>query len=65
MKSIGADGISCFDETVMNSDDFAPEYLRKSQAERELEDGTLEDAGKHSLKKMQSGIVRTPRDGQA
>ena len=65
VKSTGADGISCFDDTVMNSDDYAPEYLRKSQAERELEDGTLEDAGKHSLKKMQSGIVRAPRNGQA
>ena len=58
VRSRGADNIDCFDEAVMNSDDFAPEYLRKSQAERELEDGTLEDAGRHSLKKMQSGLIR-------
>ena len=28
----GADGIDCYDDKVMNSDDFAPLYLRKTQA---------------------------------
>ena len=63
VRQRGADAIDRFDDTVMNSDDFAPEYLRKSQAERELEDGTLEDPGAHSLKKMQSGIVIPGRTG--
>lgn len=52
VRELGADGISCFDETVMNSDDFAPLYLRKTQAEREMAAGLLEDPGQHSLKKM-------------
>ena len=62
VRSAGADAISCFDDTVMNSDNLAPEYLRKSQAEREMEQGVLEDPGQHSLKKMQSG---GPRRGKS
>mgnify|MGYP004453950509 FL=1 len=52
VRSLGADKIDFYSGSVMNSDDFAPEYLRKSQAERENEAGLLEDPGKHSLKKM-------------
>ena len=65
VREKGADALSCFDDIVMNSDDFAPEYLRKSQAERELEDGTLEDPGKHSLKKMQSNGPARSKEGNA
>lgn len=54
----GADGISCFDNYVMNSDEFVPVYLRKTQAEREMAEGKLGDPGKHSLSKMQD---RKPR----
>ncbi len=53
VRELGADGIDCFDDRVMNSDDFVPVYLRKTQAERELEAGVLGDPGKHSLSKMQ------------
>lgn len=53
VRSLGADGISCFDDKVMNSDDFVPMYLRKTQAEREKATGILGDPGKHSLSKMQ------------
>ena len=49
----GADSIDCYDGNIMNSDDFAPTYLRKTQAEREMAEGKLEDAGRHSLSKMQ------------
>ena len=52
VRGLGADGVDFYSDNVMNSDDFAPEYLRKSQAERENEQGLLEDPGKHSLKKM-------------
>ena len=55
----GADGIDCYDDKVMNLDDFAPLYLRKTQAERELKAGILGDPGKHSLSKMQD--KGTPR----
>ena len=64
VRAEGADAIGCFDETVMNSDDFAPDYLRKSQAEREMEQGILEDPGRHSLKKMQSGGPRHERTAE-
>ena len=59
VRSIGADGIDCFEGAVMNSDDFVPMYLRKTQAERELSEGRLEDPGRHSLKKMQDKGART------
>ena len=52
VKEIGADQIKCFDDIVMNSDSFVPHYLRQTQAERELAEGLLEDAGLHSLKKL-------------
>ncbi|MDO4438824.1 MAG: tRNA (adenosine(37)-N6)-threonylcarbamoyltransferase complex dimerization subunit type 1 TsaB [Eubacteriales bacterium] len=57
VKELGADAINFFDETVMNSDEFIPEYLRKPQAEREKESGLLEDPGEHSLKKIAKGAV--------
>ena len=50
--SQGADAISFYSGQVMSSDEFVPEYMRKSQAERENEQGLLEDPGKHSLSKM-------------
>ena len=53
VRKTGADSIDRFDGSVMNSDDFVPMYLRKTQAERELSEGKLEDPGTHSLKKMQ------------
>ena len=53
VRDLGADSISCFDDKVMNSDSFVPVYLRKTQAEREKAAGILQDAGKHSLSKMQ------------
>ncbi len=53
VRKLGADSISCFDDKVMNSDDFVPIYLRKTQAERERAAGILGDPGKHSLSKMQ------------
>ncbi len=49
---LGADAVTFYSGYVMNSDDFAPDYMRKSQAERENEQGLLEDPGKHSLSKM-------------
>ncbi len=52
VKKLGADGITCFDGNILNSDDLVPCYIRKSQAEREKELGLLEDAGIHSLKKL-------------
>ncbi len=45
-----------FDDTLMNSDDFVPEYLRKPQAEREKDSGLLEDAGARSLRKIANGV---------
>ena len=53
VRDLGADSINCFDDKVMNSDTFVPIYLRKTQAEREKAAGILQDAGKHSLSKMQ------------
>lgn len=41
VKERGADGIKCFDERVINSDDLIPIYLRKSQAQQNLEKGKL------------------------
>ena len=64
LKEKGADGVDCFDRTVMNSDDFAPDYLRKPQAEREMQAGILEDPGKHSLKKIGRG-EKVPADRTA
>ena len=55
IKKNGAGSISCFDDTVMNSDDFVPEYLRKPQAEREKDAGLLEDPGLKSLRKIANG----------
>ena len=52
VREKGALGIGCFDDRVMSSDDFSPRYIRKPQAQRELEAGLLEDPGLHSLKKM-------------
>ncbi len=49
---LGADAVTFYSGHVMNSDDFVPDYMRKSQAERENEQGLLEDPGKHSLSKM-------------
>ena len=60
VKRVGASGIGCFDDRVMNSDDFSPSYIRKPQAQREMEAGLLEDPGLHSLKKM-SGAVHGKR----
>jgi len=40
---------------VMCSDDFVPTYLRRPLAETSKEDGSLEDAGIHSLKKISRG----------
>lgn len=58
VHSMGADAVKCFEGAVMNSDDFVPMYLRKTQAERELSEGRLEDPGRHSLRKMQDKGVR-------
>lgn len=55
VRTNGADAVGCFDQIVMNSDDFVPEYLRKPQAEQELHSGLLEDPGQHSLKKIAKG----------
>ena len=55
IRKNGAGSISCFDDTVMNSDDFVPEYLRKPQAEREKDAGLLEDPGLKSLRKIANG----------
>ena len=52
IKEKGIEHISCFNDIVMDPDDFVPHYIRKPQAERELEAGLLEDPGLHSLKKM-------------
>lgn len=49
---LGADAVTFYSGHVMNSDEFVPDYMRKSQAERENEQGLLEDPGKHSLSKM-------------
>ncbi len=54
LRALGADGIKCYGGGVMNSDELVPEYMRKSQAERENEMGLLEDAGEHSLKKLRA-----------
>ena len=54
VRTAGADSITCFNDRVMNSDSFAPKYLRKTQAERELAAGLLEDPGLHSLKKLRA-----------
>ena len=54
LRVLGADGIKCYGGGVMNSDELVPEYMRKSQAERENEMGLLEDAGEHSLKKLRA-----------
>ena len=53
VSAAGADGIDCYDGAVMKSDSFVPQYLRQTQAEREMKAGLLEDPGLHSLKKMQ------------
>lgn len=53
VSAAGADAFDCYDDNVMNSDLFVPRYLRQTQAEREMAEGLLEDAGLHSLKKMQ------------
>ncbi|MDO4960378.1 MAG: tRNA (adenosine(37)-N6)-threonylcarbamoyltransferase complex dimerization subunit type 1 TsaB [Eubacteriales bacterium] len=62
VSKAGADSISCFEGRVMNSDNFVPEYLRQTQAEREMKAGLLEDAGKHSLRKMQDKDTRRKRE---
>ncbi len=61
LRTRGADGIDCFGGDVMHSDDFAPDYLRQSQAERELAEGVLEDAGQHSLHKLEKGLEKAVR----
>ncbi len=53
VRTEGADSIGCFEGAVMNSDNFVPQYLRQTQAERELAAGILGDPGAHSLSKMQ------------
>ena len=55
VKSEGTAAHKNFDDDVMSSDDFVPEYLRKPQAEREKDAGLLEDAGKKSLRKIANG----------
>jgi len=40
---------------TMCADDFVPEYLRRPLAETSKEDGSLEDAGVHALKKIARG----------
>lgn len=55
VRKKGAVFIDCFDDTVMNSDEFVPEYLRKPQAEREKDAGLLEDPGLRSLRKIANG----------
>lgn len=45
----------------VSSDDFVPEYLRRPLAETSKEDGTLEDAGVHSLKKISRGDFKRTR----
>lgn len=54
VRKAGADSIDCFDDMVMNSDSFVPKYMRKTQAEREMAAGLLEDPGLHSLKKLRA-----------
>ena len=63
----GIAAIDFFDDQVMDPDDFAPHYIRKPQAQRELESGLLEDPGEHSLKKMtgeKHGKKRKPEAGR-
>ena len=52
MNENALEDIKCFNDIVMDPDDFVPRYIRKPQAQRELEAGMLEDPGLHSLKKM-------------
>ena len=52
VRSTDISEINCFNDKVMDPDDFVPAYIRKPQAEREMEAGLLEDPGLHSLKKM-------------
>lgn len=46
---------------VVSSDDFVPDYLRRPLAEKEKEEGILEDPGTHSLKKIQKGEFKRTR----
>lgn len=46
---------------TVSSDDFVPEYLRRPLAEKEKEEGILEDPGTHSLKKIQKGEFKRTR----
>ena len=46
---------------VVSSDDFVPDYLRRPLAEKEKEEGILEDPGAHSLKKIRKGEFRRTR----
>ena len=58
VKEMGADRISeagLFTDTVMNSDELVPVYLRKPQAEQERDAGLLEDPGQKSLRKIARG----------
>ena len=47
--------------SFVSADDFVPEYLRRPLAETSKEDGTLEDAGVHSLKKISRGDFKRTR----
>ena len=46
---------------TVSSDDFVPDYLRRPLAEKEKEEGILEDPGTHSLKKIQKGEFKRTR----
>jgi len=46
---------------TVSSDDFVPDYLRRPLAETSKEDGSLEDAGIHSLKKISRGDFKRTR----
>lgn len=46
---------------TVSSDDLVPDYLRRPLAEKEKEEGLLEDPGSHSLKKLQKGEFKRTR----
>lgn len=55
-SSIAMLGAQAFEKgELVSSDDFVPEYIRRPLAETSKEEGTLEDAGTHSLKKIAKG----------
>ena len=61
-SSVAVLGARLFAEgKTVSSDDFVPFYLRRPLAETEKEEGILEDAGIHSLKKINRGEFKRTR----